>query len=52
MLDKETEEIIKIFNSRYEAAKYISNSYNAESHIMAVCSGKKKTAYGYKWKDI
>lgn len=52
MLDKETEEIIKIFNSRHEAAKYISGSYNAESHIMAVCSGKRKTAYGYKWKDI
>lgn len=52
MLNKETEEIIKIFNSRHEAAKYISNSYNAESHIMAVCNGKRKTAYGYKWKDI
>ena len=52
MLDKETEEIIKIFNSRHEAAKYISNSYNSESHIMAVCNGKRKTAYGYKLKDI
>lgn len=52
MLNKETGEIIKIFNSRREAARYISNSYNAESHIMAVCNGKRKTAYGYKWKDI
>lgn len=24
----------------------------ARSHISAVCSGKRKTAYGYKWKHI
>lgn len=52
MVDPNTNEIIKIFNSRCEAARYVSNSYNAQAHIMAVCKGKRKTAYGYKWKDV
>ena len=52
MIDPNTDEIIKTFNSRSEAARYVSDSYNAQAHIMAVCKGKRKTAYGYKWKDI
>lgn len=47
-LDKDTEEIINIFPS----IKAAYNSLNKEQsgHIAAVCNGKRKTAYGYKWK--
>ena len=50
MLDKETEEIIKSFPSCSEAARVITGSNRAMSHISEVCNGKRKTAYGYKWE--
>jgi hypothetical protein len=43
-------QIIKIFDSANEAAKYL-NKING-GHINQVCNGKAKTAYGYKWKYI
>lgn len=49
MLNIETEEEIKWFNSIAEAAKFISNK-NAEVGIRRVLKGKQNTAYGYKWK--
>lgn len=53
MLDKNTNEIINKFSSRSEAARYLGlNSKNASAHIGAVCAGKRKTAFGYKWKNV
>jgi len=51
--DKETEELIKEYNSIAEAAEDIdNNTYNLTSKrnsISAVCRNKRKTAYGFKW---
>ena len=48
MLDKNTEEILQIFPSMESAFKYLNKQ--SSGHIAAVCKGKRKTAYGYKWK--
>lgn len=52
MLDKETEKPLKIFSSLREAAKDITGSTDGNSHIGQVCRGKRKSAYGYKWKFV
>ena len=39
--------ILKTFNCVSEAARYIKKS---NSHICNCCNGKRKTAYGYRWK--
>lgn len=49
-LDKITNEIIAIYSSREDACRAIGKQTNG--HIAEVCSGKRKTAYGYKWKNI
>lgn len=49
MLDKETNEIIKVFPSIMEAERYFNTS---KTHISTVCKGKRKTALGYGWKYI
>lgn len=49
MLDKDTSEEIKTFISLKEAQRYL-NKTRASNHISDVCKGKRKTAYGYKWK--
>ena len=41
--------LIKIYNSIKEATLELTNKIN-QSSISAVCKGKRKTAYGYKWK--
>lgn len=46
-LDKNTNEIINIFPSIKAAARSINKNHY---HISDVCNGKRKTAYGYKWK--
>lgn len=51
MLDKETEEVLMIFNSSVEAGKYLGDSLKSK-HILKVCRNERKTAYGYKWKYI
>ena len=48
-LDKKTEEIIQIFPSIKEASRAVNGS---AGHINEVVHGKRKTAYGYKWKII
>lgn len=40
---------IKTFASARDAAFEVTNKKNC-SHIMDVCKGKRKTAYGYIWK--
>lgn len=51
MLDKNTLEIIEEFSSISSASKFLGKK-NADSHIIKVCKGERKTAYGYKWKYI
>ena len=49
-LDKETEEIINIFESISDACRYLCIDVKCGTHISAVCNGDRTTAYGYKWK--
>ena len=55
----EDNEIKKVFSSAIEAGKYIfeigiskADPVGIKSHIVQVCNGKRKTAYGYEWKYI
>lgn len=47
-LDKNTDEVINKFPSRNIAAAYLGD-YNYGPHISQVISGKRKSAWGYKW---
>ncbi len=49
-LDKETEEIIAIYPSTEEANRALNKQ--PSGHISQVCNGKRKTAYGYKWRYL
>lgn len=51
MLDKNTNEILKVFPSAGEAGRYLKKNVG-NAHIIAVCKGKRKTAYGYSWKYL
>jgi len=48
-IDKNTNEILEVFNTSGEAGRSIGKT---GQHIREVCLGKRKTAYGYKWKYI
>jgi len=48
MIDKETGNIIKKFNSIIDATHYLGKS--CSGHICNCCKGKLKSAYGYKWE--
>ena len=50
MIDKNSNEIIRIFESLSAINIYLNKE--AHANISAVCSGKRKTAYGYKWKFV
>lgn len=41
---------IKTFNSVVEAYDFLNKQYSG--HIASVCRGKRKSAYGYKWRYI
>ena len=47
-LDKDTNEILAIYPSIQAAYNVLNKQHSG--HIAAVCTGKRKTAYGYKWK--
>ena len=47
-LDKKTEEVLNVFPSIAEAYNFLGKQHSG--HIAEVCKGKRKTAYGYKWK--
>lgn len=49
-IDISTDEVIDIYNTIADA--YRTLGIKNSSHISAVCRGKRKTAYGYKWKYI
>ena len=52
-IDKNSNEIIAIFPSCCAAQTAMTHQFDrGGSHISAVCNGKRKTAYGYKWKFI
>lgn len=52
-IDKDTDEIIATYDSIADAAIALNkNKSSASPGICKVCKGKKKTAYGYKWKYI
>ena len=49
--DKETNEYIQTFLSSVQAARAVADgSSGSSTHIMNVCKGRRKTAYGYIWK--
>lgn len=50
MLDKKTQQTIKIFPSIAEAYLFLKKQHSG--HIAEVCCGKRKSAYRYKWKYI
>lgn len=50
-LDKQTNEILNIFNSISEAACSIGD-ISKKTHIVANCKNKRKSAYGYKWQYL
>jgi hypothetical protein len=51
MLTVGTNEVIKEFNSRMDAARYLGLDRKAAAHIGAVCDGRRKSAYGYNWQN-
>lgn len=51
MLDKDTEEILQYFSTITDAEKFIGK-VRAKQHIREVALGKRKTAYGYKWRYV
>lgn len=50
MIDKTSNQIIKVFPSIEEACQYLQKRHSG--HIAAVCNKKRKTAYGYKWEYL
>lgn len=48
MINIKTNKIEKSFSSMAEAYRWLEKPKS--SHIKEVCEGKRKTAYGYKWK--
>lgn len=57
MLDRNTCEIIKEFNSIKQAAQYllenkITSNKSCGARIIVICQNKGNTAYGYKWRYV
>lgn len=50
MLDLKTNKVLKTFPSITDSLTYLNKSADGASHISQVCRGKRKSAYGYKWK--
>lgn len=59
-IDKKTNKILQTFDSIADAARFLfennecsgTSLSGVRSHISAVCKGKRKTAYGYKWQYV
>lgn len=49
MLDPNTNEVIKIFETMGEADRFLQKT-SAHSNIIKCLRGERKTAYGYKWE--
>jgi hypothetical protein len=50
-IDIETGKVLNIFKSVAEASLALG-SYEYLSHIVTVCNGHRKTAYGYRWEYV
>ena len=50
MIDINTNEVLKCFNSIEDAYKYLG--VQSSSHIGYACTGKRKSAYGHKWQFV
>ena len=46
------DKFIAEYNSANEAARAIGKNSNAGRNIRSVCSGDRKTAFGFKWKNL
>ena len=51
MLDKNTEEVLKVFDMITDTETFLQKP-GSRRHVYEVCNGKRKTAYGYKWKYL
>ena len=51
MLDKNTGEVLKIFDMLSDTEVFLQKS-GGRRHVYEVCSGQRKSAYGYKWKYV
>lgn len=51
MKDKNNHNVIKIFPSFTDAAKFLNKTSGA-SNISKAAHGKRKTAYGYEWEIV
>ena len=51
MYDKETNQLIKEFNSVSDAAKFLGK-YESRSSISKCANGKLNTVFGYKWSYL
>ena len=60
MLSKDTEEVLQVFNSQVEAARFLienefsktKGSKSLAAKIGLVCRGKRKTCSGFKWRYL
>ena len=50
MIDKDTNKVLKVFNSIIDGEKYCNS--NSSGAISSCCKGKRKLAHGYKWEYI
>lgn len=50
MLDYHTSEELETFDSITKACERVGKDYNYVSCISAVCNGKRKSAFKYRWK--
>jgi hypothetical protein len=52
MFNKQTDEFIKEFTSIAEACRFIGKNSTYASTLSSCAIGKRKTAFGYKWKFV
>lgn len=48
MIDLKTNNVLRVFSNVSEAYHFLNKQQSG--HISLVCNGKRKSAYGYKWK--
>lgn len=51
MIDKKTKEILKTFSSLHQAEQFLGKK-GSNNHIVSVCKGDRKSAYGYCWSFV
>lgn len=51
MLDKNTDKVLRVFEMVADTEVFLQKP-GGRRHVSEVCNGKRKTAYGYKWKYL